>query len=33
MTLDAKLPKKTLGKYTKTITDNDTSHTNHKNLY
>ena len=33
MTLDAKLPKKSLGKYIKTITDNDTSHTNHKNLY
>ena len=33
MTLDAKLYKKTLGKYIKTIADNDTSHTSHKNFY
>ena len=32
MTLDAKLYKKTLGKYSKTIIDNDTSHTSHKNF-
>ena len=33
MTLDAKLYKKTLSKYIKTITNNDTSHTSHKNFY
>ena len=32
MTLDATLFQKTLGKYIKTITDNDTSHTSYKNL-
>ena len=33
MTLDATLYQKTLGKYIKTITDNDTSHTSYKNFY
>ena len=33
MILDAKLYKKTLGKYVKTIADNDTPHTSHKNFY
>ena len=33
MILDAKLYKKALGKYIKTITDNDTSLTSHKNFH
>ena len=33
MTLDVTLYQKTLGKYIKTITDNDTSHASYKNFY